>query len=254
MSGRRADFSGARFRASPNCGPRRGSERPDLILLHYTGMISGEAAEAWLCDAASQVSSHYIVYDDGGIVQMVREADRAWHAGKSYWAGVSDINSCSVGIEIVNPGPEGGYPDFPEKQIEAVIALCQDIAARHAIRPERILAHSDVAPGRKIDPGEKFPWQRLAAAGVGHLVPATDIGDDVGLDLGDRGPAVEALQSALAAYGYGIAVTGLFDSATSAVVTAFQMHFRQARVDGRGDFSTVETLRRLLDQLNPAIS
>ena len=170
MSGFAPDHAGAEVRPSPNFGPRIGYAAPDMIILHYTGMETGQAAEDWLCDPAGQVSSHYLVHEDGRIVQMVRERDRAWHAGKSSWRGVTDINSCSVGIEIVNPGHALGYRDFPKPQIDAVIELCRGIVARHAIVRERVLAHSDVAPGRKIDPGERFPWRRLAKAGIGHFV------------------------------------------------------------------------------------
>ena len=168
MSGFASDQPGAEVRVSPNFGQRVGTTRPDMIILHYTGMESGEGAEAWLCNPASEVSSHYLVHEDGRIIQMVRESDRAWHAGKSSWQGRTDINSCSVGIEIVNPGHAFGYPDFPDVQIAAVINLCRGIIERHGIVPERVLAHSDVAPGRKIDPGEKFPWHALAVSGVGH--------------------------------------------------------------------------------------
>jgi len=135
--------------------------------MHYTGMETGPAAVNWLCAKQSGVSCHYLVDVDGSITQMVCESKRAWHAGKSLWQGVEDINSCSIGIEIQNEGPLAAFPDFPEIQIEAVMVLSQDIIARHLIVPQRVLGHSDVAPGRKIDPGEKFPWQKLADAGVG---------------------------------------------------------------------------------------
>src|SRR5690242_5008569 len=170
MSGFSPDHSGAEVRVSPNFGQRIGVARPDMIILHYTGMKTGEGAEAWLCTPESQVSSHYLVHEDGRIVQMVRESDRAWHAGKSFWGGVTDINSHSIGIEIVNPGHEFGYRSFPPGQIAAVIGLCQGIVARHPIPPQRVLAHSDVATGRKVDPGERFPWRQLAEAGIGHFV------------------------------------------------------------------------------------
>src|SRR5690606_17152454 len=168
MSGFSPDHAGAEVRVSPNFGPRLGTSRPDTIILHYTGMQSGAAAEAWLCTAESQVSSHYLVHEDGRVVQMVRESDRAWHAGKSFWQGATDINSQSVGIEIVNPGHEFGYRSFPRRQVVAVIGLCKGIVARHGVPPQRVLAHSDIAPGRKVDPGEKFPWRKLAEAGIGH--------------------------------------------------------------------------------------
>ncbi len=246
MSGFAPDHAGAEVRPSPNFGPRLGHDAPDMIVLHYTGMVTGAAAEAWLCDEASQVSSHYLVHEDGRIVQMVRERDRAWHAGKSSWRGASDINSCSVGIEIVNPGHLLGYRNFPKRQIEAVVGLCRGVAARHAIRPERVLAHSDVAPGRKIDPGERFPWRRLAEAGIGHFVAPGRIGKDRPIGPGDRGHAVDEVQSLLSTYGYGIEITGVFDDQTSVAVAAFQLHFRQRKIDGLADRSTIRTLRRLI--------
>ncbi|MET3789922.1 N-acetylmuramoyl-L-alanine amidase [Aquamicrobium terrae] len=246
MSGFAPDHPGAEVRVSPNFGPRRDGQRPDMIILHYTGMASGHAAEERLCDPESEVSSHYLVHEDGRIVQMVRESDRAWHAGKSSWRGVNDINSCSVGIEIVNPGHELGYAPFPERQIEAVIALCRGIVERHRVPPVQVLAHSDVAPGRKVDPGEKFPWQSLFEAGVGHLVEPSPISSGPCLGEGDSGPDVEKLQSMLALYGYGVEITGAYDAQTRIVVEAFQRHFRPRRVDGIADGSTFRTLERLL--------
>ena len=217
-----------------------------MIVLHYTGMATGAGAEAWLCDPASEVSSHYLVHEDGRIVQMVRESDRAWHAGKGSWFGRADINSCSVGIEIVNPGHTLGYPGFPRGQIDAVIGLCKGIIGRHPIPAQRVLAHSDVAPGRKIDPGEKFPWQVLFAAGVGHMVTAAPIRRGAVLKAGDAGAEVEVLQSMLALYGYGVEISGVFDRQTEIVVEAFQRHFRPRLVDGVADGSTIRTLQRLL--------
>lgn len=243
------DFAGAKVCASPNFGGRRENARADTIILHYTGMASGAAAQAWLCNPESQVSSHYLVHEDGRVVQMVREADRAWHAGKSFWAGVTDINSCSVGIEIVNCGHDLGYDDFPDLQVEAVISLCRDIVTRHNISPQRVLAHSDVAPGRKIDPGEKFPWGRLADAGVGHWVRPEPADDDLGLCEGDSGEEVKSLQSLLFRYGYGVDTDGTFGERTRIVVEAFQRHFRTERVDGVADRSTIDTLSRLLAAL-----
>ena len=246
MSGFSPDHAGAEVRVSPNFGPRRGPFQPDMVVLHYTGMETGAGAEAWLCNPVSEVSAHYLVHEDGRVVQMVRESDRAWHAGKSSWRGHTDLNSASVGIEIVNPGHTLGYRAFPKRQIEAVIALTADIVARHDIVSERILAHSDVAPGRKVDPGEKFPWKLLHAAGVGHLVPASPIRRGSILQEGDTGHNVEELQSLLALYGYGIEITGVFDPLTRIVVEAFQRHFRPRLVDGIADGSTIRTLRRLV--------
>jgi N-acetylmuramoyl-L-alanine amidase len=175
MSGFAPDHPGAEVVVSPNFGPRREGVRPDCLILHYTGMETAQAAESRLCAPESEVSAHYLVHEDGRIVQMVRESDRAWHAGKGSWKGRCDVNSFSIGIEIVNCGPLGGFPDFPAVQIEAVAALARDICARHGIAPERVLAHSDIAPGRKIDPGERFPWARLHELGVGHYVPPAPV-------------------------------------------------------------------------------
>ncbi len=253
MSGFLSDHPGGDVRVSPNFGPRRDGLKPDMIALHYTGMETGKAAENWLCDPASEVSSHYLVHEDGAVVQMVRESDRAWHAGKSSWRGLADINSCSIGIEIVNPGHGLGYKNFPGRQVEAVIALCGGIASRHAIAPERVLAHSDVAPGRKIDPGEKFPWRRLAEHGIGHFVAASPMRGGPELGPGDAGASVEEMQSMLALYGYGVEITGTFDRQTQIVVEAFQRHFRPRRVDGIGDRSTLRTLERLLDSASASL-
>jgi N-acetylmuramoyl-L-alanine amidase len=232
---------------SPNHKERVRHGRPDMIVLHYTGMATAADALERLCSLdAPQVSSHYLVYEDGRILQLVPEARRAQHAGVSSWEGETDINSRSVGIEIVNPGHDLGYPDFPDVQIEAVIALCRDILRRRPVRVDRVVAHSDVAPSRKQDPGEKFPWARLHAAGVGHWVAPAPLGNGGGLALGDSGAAVAELQALLAQYGYGIPAIGQFDQPMHDVVVAFQRHFRPARVDGIADASTVETLRRLL--------
>lgn len=249
MSSFTGDFKRAEVFPSPNHGERVGVDRPDILLLHYTGMPSAEGAQAWLCAPESQVSSHYLVHEDGRVVQMVPEERRAWHAGKSIWGGETDINSRSIGIEIANAGHPGGLPDFPEKQIESVIELCLECVNRHGIAPERVLAHSDVAPIRKVDPGENFPWDRLHRAGVGHWVEPGPIGGGRFFQRGDRGQPVEALQSMLSLYGYGLEITGEFCAQTEGVVAAFQRHFRQAKVDGVADSSTIETLHRLLTSL-----
>jgi N-acetylmuramoyl-L-alanine amidase len=232
---------------SPNHKERVGHGRPDMIVLHYTGMATSAAALERLCSLDDpRVSSHYLVYEDGCILQLVPEARRAQHAGVSSWEGETDINSRSVGIEIVNPGHDLGYPDFPERQIDVVIALCRDILKRRPMRADRVVAHSDVAPSRKQDPGEKFPWVRLHAAGVGHWVDPAPLTAPHGISLGASGAAVAELQALLAKYGYGIPSPGEFDKPMHDVVVAFQRHFRPARVDGIADASTMGTLRRLL--------
>jgi len=217
---------------SPNHGERKDGRRPNLLVLHYTGMPDEGEALQWLCNPMSQVSAHYFVFADGRVLQLVPEGRRAWHAGVSSWDGEADINSCSIGIEIANPGHPGGLPPFPDQQIEGVAALARDILTRWRIPATRVLAHSDVAPGRKLDPGEAFPWQRLHAAGVGHWVPPASIQDGRFFARGDQGMPIEALQAMLGMYGYGLKITGVFDESTEKVVAAFQRHFRPERVDG----------------------
>ena len=246
MTGFVPDQPGADVRASPNFGPRREGKTPSIILLHYTGMETGAGAESWLADPASEVSAHYVVHEDGRIVQMVREAERAWHAGKSCWSGEADVNSASIGIEIVNPGHDLGYTDFPIRQTAAVIALCKGIMIRRDIPRHRVLGHSDVAPGRKKDPGEKFPWRLLADSGVGLWVEPAPIVRGVQTMLGQSGDDVLSLQKLLARFGYGVPLNGLYDAATMDVVTAFQRHFRPERIDGIADTSTLSTLNDLL--------
>jgi N-acetylmuramoyl-L-alanine amidase len=231
---------------SANFGARKGGATPSILLLHYTGVESAAKAISWLSDPASEVSCHYVVDETGVVTQMVAEDKRAWHAGAGAWAGDTDINSSSIGIEIQNVGHAAGYPPFPAQQIAAVIALCRDIVTRHHIRAERVLAHSDVAPSRKIDPGEKFPWAALAKAGIGHWVPPAPVDeDDAGVGLGASGPFVAEMQTMLRNYGYAVMPSGHLDTATAFVVTAFQRHFRPARVDGRIDQSTFATLQAL---------
>lgn len=234
---------------SPNFSPRRCGP-VDILLLHYTGMKSCEEALARLCDPAAEVSAHYTVAEDGTVYQHVNEAMRAHHAGLSFWAGESDINSRSIGIEICNPGHEFGYRDFPKKQIGALVALCRDILCRHPIPPQRVLGHSDVAPSRKQDPGEKFPWALMAKNGIGHFVtPAALNLKGASFGFGDAGAHVGALQRMLSIYGYGVEVSGAFDEKTRDAVAAFQRHFRPKKVDGIADPSTVATLHKLLQEL-----
>ncbi len=150
---------------SPNFTERRGGhEQPSMIIIHYTGMKTGEAALERLCDPESEVSAHYVIEEDGRLFQLVDDGKRAWHAGKSEWQGEVDINSCSIGIELVNPGHEWGYREFPEAQIAVLVELCRDLVGKYDVPLDRILGHSDIAPGRKRDPGELFPWARLRDA------------------------------------------------------------------------------------------
>jgi N-acetylmuramoyl-L-alanine amidase len=222
---------------SPNHGPRPLPGRIDLLILHYTGMTTAAAALARLCDPAAEVSAHYLVDEDGAVWQLVDEARRAWHAGRSFWAGAVNINDRSIGIELANPGHEHGYRAFPEAQLAAVEALCRDILARHPIAPERVLAHSDIAPERKQDPGELFPWERLAQAGIG-LWP-----DFTAPTLPPDGNGILAAQRSLARIGYDLRASGRPDSATQATLAAFQRHWRPALCDGALD---AETARRIV--------
>ena len=228
---------------SPNFDARKAP--PDMIVLHYTGMRGGEAALARLRDPAAKVSAHYLVEEDGRVFSLVAEERRAWHAGKSFWRGEKDINSVSIGVEIVNPGHEFGYRPFPDAQIAAVIELLGEVRGRWDVADARILGQSDVAPGLKQDPGVLFPWKRLAEAGHGLWVePPASPGAP--LSLGDEGTGVFALQAGLTRLGYDSAPSGRFDEGTATIVEAFQRHWRPARVDGVADGETRARLVILL--------
>ena len=211
-----------------------------MLVIHYTGMITADAALERLCDPSAQVSAHYLIDEDGTLYRLVDEASRAWHAGVAYWAGATNINDRSIGIELVNPGHEFGYRAFPEPQMQSLESLARQIVARHPIAPDRVLGHSDIAPDRKSDPGELFDWQRLAAGGVG-LWPRP-LGSIPQPDLVDA-------KQLLAAYGYrvddGAAPDTAFDTAA---VVAFQRHFRPGRIDGVIDGETLGRLRDLCAQ------
>jgi N-acetylmuramoyl-L-alanine amidase len=225
--------------------------KPDVLILHSIGSaVSGEALRTLCAPEVPRVSAHYFVTEEGRVAQLVPETMRAWHAGPSAWAGSNDINSRSIGIEVSVLNKIIDNADFPDAQIEAVINLCLDVAGRNLIRPERILAHSDIAPTRKRDPGEKFPWGKLHARGVGHWVEPAPISEEPGLAPGAEGSAVASLQSDLERYGYGVRITGSYDLTTQQVVQAFQRHFRPARVDGIADRSTLLTLQHLLEALD----
>jgi N-acetylmuramoyl-L-alanine amidase len=234
-------------RRSPNHGPRR-ADAVDFLILHYTGMTSGQAALERLCDPAAQVSAHYLVEEDGRVFQLVDEKRRAWHAGVARWGEITDLNSRSIGIELVNPGHEFGYRAFPEPQMAALLELAVGIVARHPIPAAHVLGHSDIAPARKRDPGERFDWARLAAAGIG-LWPdgVCELTGGPTLGPGHAGAAVTTLRARLAAFGYGLAPGEAYDRATRDVVAALQRHWRPARVDGIADQATQAILTALLD-------
>lgn len=230
---------------SPNVNQRRDGHQPTILVLHYTGLPSVTRSIAVLADPDCQVSCHYVIDEVGRITQMVPERLRAWHAGVSSWHGHTDLNSMSIGIEIQNPGHQHGYPDFPDTQMRAVVALAKDIVTRHAIRADHVVAHSDIAPLRKDDPGEKFAWSDLWAAGIGHWVTPEPI-DAMPAPATPSGADVREAQKLLQNYGYACPQSGTIDAVTGKVITAFQRHFRPARVDGRLDASTLATLHKLV--------
>ena len=232
---------------SPNFNDRK--HPVDMLVLHYTGMGSGDEALARMRDPASEVSAHYMVWEDGRITQLVGADKRAWHAGVSSWQGDDDLNSRSIGVEIVNGGhdvplPDGTLPPYPDAQIEALIALCRHVLTEYAIPPSRIVAHSDIAPARKTDPGEHFPWSRLAKAGIGLWPQAgPENQGDESLLPGDASETVRHAQSSLRTIGYGLEATGIYDDATRLTVTAFQRHWLPDTLTGHGDARTLARLR-----------
>lgn len=248
-------------RPSPNFDAR--PRAVDLVVLHYTGMQDEETALARLTDPApvagrypgpwqprdadpaaplARVSSHYVVAEDGRLWRLVNEDARAWHAGSSWWDGESAVNDRAIGVEIVNGGHDFGLPDFPDAQIEALIALLRDVLTRRGLGPHRVVGHSDVAPARKLDPGERFPWAKLAGAGVALWPLAAHPPGPAALAKGVRGQAVRVLQESLRAFGYGVPETGEYDDLTEAAVAAFQRRFRPQRIDGAADEQTMAIL------------
>ncbi len=234
---------------SPNFDDRK--HAVDMLVLHYTGMKTGQAAFDQLRNPDAKVSSHYLLWEDGRVDQMVAEDRRAWHAGVSSWQGDDDLNSRSIGIEIVNGGhdfplPDGTLPPYPAAQVEALIELCHTILAGHDIPQTRIVGHSDIAPLRKQDPGEHFPWERLARAGIGIWADIEELDNpDVqtkGLSPGDETASVQRMQDSLQRIGYGLPPTGAFDELTEATVRAFQRRWLPDRVTGTAD---IRTLRQI---------
>jgi N-acetylmuramoyl-L-alanine amidase len=217
---------------SPNFDARPDDVAIDMVVLHYTGMKTGEAALERLCDPVAKVSAHYLIHENGGGVQLVEEADRAWHAGIASWRGESDINGRSIGIELVNPGHEFGYREFPDAQLSALEDLCQDILSRHPIPSRNVVGHSDIAPTRKQDPGEFFPWQRLSTKKIG-LWPRR---------LGTISSSADHAAALFSLYGYDVENFPL-------AIGAFQRHFRPSRVDGIADGETLGLLRGLISRV-----
>ncbi len=230
-------------RPSPN-HDTRGGQAIDILLLHYTGMPSGAEALERLCDPDAEpgrVSAHYCIDEDGTIYRLVAEEGRAWHAGVASWAGATNINARSIGIELINPGHEFGYRPFPEAQMLSLIALSNDILARHPIPARRVLGHSDVAPLRKEDPGELFDWPRLAAAGIGVWPETREAASP-----DDEPQDTAQLQAMLREYGYQIPQDGLLNDETRAVIRAFQRHFQPDQVTGVPNSATIRRLQGLL--------
>ena len=233
-------------RDSPNHNAR--TRDVSLLVMHYTGMDTAEAALERLCDPEAGVSAHYVVCEDGRVIQLVDEERRAWHAGLGTFSGETDVNSASIGIEIVNGGHCFGLPDFPRAQIDAVIALSEAVMARWTIHASGVIGHSDLAPERKLDPGERFPWARLADYGVGVWPDPVSGGRSLKFGPGfGEGQGLAAAQDHLARIGYGLEVTAAYTARTRAVVAAFQRRFRPDHVDGLIDAETASLIESVRD-------
>ncbi|GEQ97300.1 N-acetylmuramoyl-L-alanine amidase [Iodidimonas gelatinilytica] len=242
-----ASVPGIIHRPSPNFGPRADNRAPDMLLLHYTGMRTAQEALARLCDPAAQVSAHYLIDEDGSLYKLVEDDRRAWHAGVAHWEGDPDVNSRSIGIELVNPGHEFGYRPFPEPQIKRLIALAHDLLARYPIAPWHILGHSDVAPARKTDPGELFPWARLAEEGIG-LFPY--VADEAAHSLSDPMDApchetITELTDLLSGFGYGLPQKNQNSPGLEDIIRAAQRHWTPKTVTGVVNAPLLAILRAL---------
>ena len=233
---------------SPNFGERKpvaGVDGISMLVVHYTGMETCAAALDRLCEPGSDVSAHILIDEDGTAHRLVADTYRAWHAGAAFWRGISDINSVSIGIELVNPGHEYGYRAFPDAQMDALIHIASQLIEQYDIPAWGIVGHSDVAPGRKSDPGELFPWSALAAAGIGIWPTSTEAGesDDPWADLqrigypipGDAGPDGGVLAP---------------DTGEEDVIAAFQRRFRASDTSGRLDPQTRCLIRAVAETLS----
>ncbi|MSO98231.1 MAG: N-acetylmuramoyl-L-alanine amidase [Rhodospirillaceae bacterium] len=228
---------------SPNHGERKavdGKTGVRLVVLHYTGMATAAQALARLTDKDTQVSAHYLIDEDGKIHRLVAEDRRAWHAGVSYWRGVRDINSASIGIELANPGHDYGYRPFPQAQIDALGELVRSIMTRHGLAPHSVIGHSDIAPGRKIDPGELFPWQPLAGDGIGVWPTLKGTKHLITIDHALR---------LLSAIGYATPLSADLGadilSGSTEPIAAFQRHYRPRKIDGILDSETSALIQTL---------
>jgi N-acetylmuramoyl-L-alanine amidase len=227
-------------RPSPNHGARPDGCLVDMLVLHYTGMRTSEEALRRLCEAQAEVSAHYLIDEDGTALQLVDESRRAWHAGQGSWAGESDINSCSIGIELVNPGHAFGYRPFPETQMRTLEAVCLEVLARHPIPAHRVLGHSDVAAGRKEDPGELFDWPRLARAGIGIWPERQPVPDRY------TAGSMAKIKHDLSRIGYAVEASGEMDCQARSALLAFQRHWLADQLTGAGDPATAWRLQEVL--------
>ncbi|MEX0969649.1 MAG: N-acetylmuramoyl-L-alanine amidase [Paracoccaceae bacterium] len=231
---------------SANFGPRKGGVKPDLIVLHHTAMLSAQAALDRLCDPVAQVSAHYLIARDGKVFQLVADEMRAWHAGAGSWGAIGDVNSRSIGIELCNAGGLIGLPPFAHQQMSSLETLLDDLMQRHAIAPERVIGHCDMAPGRKADPGPAFDWQRLALAGRAVWASAA-----TGGGAAKEPPTLARFHDAARKFGYSGAV------APDAVLAAFRLRFAPERVAMplcHADIAQIEALARAypcIDEASP---
>lgn len=233
---------------SPNWNERPAGVKPDMVIIHYTGMETGVAALKRLADPATEVSAHYLIEEDGRIFALVDEAKRAWHAGISCWRGRENLNHNSIGIELVNPGHEFGYRAFPDAQITSLLALLEGVATRHDIKKDAYIGHSDIAPDRKTDPGELFPWAQLAAKGYGLWSTVAGHDKTVIAERGQKNANVMKFNKQLGIVGYHTGDIQSFDATTEFAVRAFQAHWRPEAVTGQIDIGTAAVLEDIAGQ------
>ena len=228
--------------SSPNFNDRDPSVPLRYIVLHYTGMPTGAAAIQRMCDPAAKVSAHYMIEEDGQVIQLVDESKRAWHAGHSAWGETTDMNSASLGIELVNPGHQNGYRPFPAIQISVLKVVMKGVIERHAMNPKTApLAHAEIAPERKEDPGEFFPWRELADSGLG-LWPTPQPADYGHADD-------DVVQDMLRTIGYPCPPSGFYDRATRSALLAFQRRYEPDNLTGTPERETIARLRALARML-----
>ncbi len=233
---------------SPNWNERPDGAVINTVIIHYTGMQTGQAALERLCNKESEVSAHYLIEENGIVHQLVNEEKRAWHAGVSHWRGCDNLNHNSIGIELVNPGHEFGYRAFPDMQIHILLGLLEEINERHPITKAGFIGHSDIAPMRKTDPGELFPWKLCWEHGFGLWSLEDGTNEEILLKLGDAGNQVQKLNELLKIIGYNITNCDVFDAETEMALRAFQAHWRQSKVSGIYDKGTKLILQDIAAQ------